>query len=75
MLPLSGNDVIVIYPLGGAEGNSLGVDSGRTTPTLYLFLIISTRLSCKVSDLIKFYRLHASDVIVLSPLGDAAGRL
>ena len=23
VLPLSGNDVIVIYPLGGAEGNSL----------------------------------------------------
>ena len=56
VLPLAENDVRVLSPLGGAESNSLEwILEGR--PRLYIiFLLITTRLSCTVSDLIKFFR-------------------
>ena len=56
VLPLSGTDVKEISLLGGAEGKSLmWILEGR--PRLYIcFFIASTRLSCTVSDLIKFFR-------------------
>jgi len=47
-------DVIVISPPGDAGRNFLIADSERATPISYQCCIVTTRLSCTVSDLINF---------------------
>jgi len=42
-------------PLGGNAGDDIIAYSKMTTPTLYQCLIVTIRLSCTVSDIIKFF--------------------
>jgi len=57
--------------LVGAAGDIL-LRILKVNTTIYLCLIAAKRLSCTVSDIIKFFCQPEMDVMVFSPLGDAA---